>query len=76
MARIDRSIKSVVSSRSVGLMAARASSVRMVKWPSTKPKLEVNQTKIEARTMTVPARLMKDQPLSQVPRRILTALGA
>ena len=46
------------------------------KEPSTKPRLEVTQMKMEARTMTVPARLIKDQPRSQVPRRMLTALGA
>ena len=47
----------------------------MVNWPSTKPKPWRNHsTMVEAR-ITVPARLMKDQPRSQVARSTLTAAG-
>ena len=44
--------------------------------PSTKPKPWRNQRMTEERRMTVPARLMKDQPRSQVARSTLTAAGA
>ena len=40
------------------------------------PKYDRNQITMELRTMTDPARLMKDQPRSQVPRRTLTREGA
>ena len=47
----------------------------MVKDPSTIPKALVNQMIMLERRMIVPARLMKDQPRSQVPRSTLTTVG-
>ena len=47
----------------------------MPKVPLTEPKLVRNQMTMEEITMTVPARLMKDQPRSQVPRRTLPQAG-
>ena len=43
--------------------------------PLTEPKLVRNQMMMEEMTMTVPARLMKLQPRSQVPRRTLPQAG-
>ena len=44
--------------------------------PLTEPKLVRNQITMEETTMTVPARLIKLQPRSQVPRRTLPQAGA
>ena len=47
----------------------------MPKLPSCQPKDEVNQTKIVARRMIVPAFLMNDQPRSHIERRMLPTVG-
>ena len=50
-------------------------SFTMPNFPFTEPKPDRNQITMELSRMTVPARLMKDQPRSQVPRRTFTAEG-
>ena len=47
----------------------------MPKWPSTKPKLEANHTTMVESRITVPAFLMKDQPLSHMLRSTLLTVG-
>ena len=59
-------------------MAARMEellSSTMPNWPSTKPKPWRNHKITEEARMMVPARLMKDQPRSQVARSTLPTAG-